>query len=169
CRTVLRGTALGALALTPGGVLAQANGLLVGDIPRGMFITCLFGVLELDTGRFWFANAGHNPPQHRHRDGSSEVRARGMPLGLMAGMDYEEMEVVLEPGDGLILSSDGVTECRSPTGEMFGFDRLSETISSATRGAIETLLAAQYEFVGKDWVQEDDITLVEITRDPSAG
>lgn len=169
CRTVLRGTALGALVLTPGGVLAQANGLLVGDIPRGMFITCLFGILELDTGRFWFANAGHNPPQHRHRDGSSEVRARGMPLGLMAGMDYEEMEVVLQPGDGLILSSDGVTESRNPTGEMFGFDRLSETISSASRGAIETLLAAQSDFVGKNWVQEDDITLVEITRDPSAG
>lgn len=169
CRTVLRGTALGALVLTPGGVLAQANGLLVGDIPRGMFITCLFGILELDTGRFWFANAGHNPPQHRHRDGSSEVRARGMPLGLMAGMDYEEMEVVLQPGDGLILSSDGVTESRNPTGEMFGFDRLSETISMASRGAIETLLAAQSEFVGKNWVQEDDITLVEITRDPFAG
>jgi serine phosphatase RsbU (regulator of sigma subunit)/MFS family permease len=169
CRTVLRGTALGDLELTPGAVLAQANGLLVGDIPRGMFVTCLFGVLELDTGRFWFANAGHNPPQHRHRDGSSEVRARGMPLGLLAGMFYEEMEVALEPGDGLILSSDGITECRNPTGEMFGFDRLSATISTARRGAIETLLAAQSEFVGKDWVQEDDITLVEITRGPSAG
>lgn len=164
CRTVIRGIALSGMALTPGEVLARSNELLVTDIPAGMFITCLYGVLDLEQGRFRFANAGHNPPQRRHQRGSYELFARGMPLGLMSGMIYEEVEVVLEGGDDLVLSSDGITEARNPTGEMFGFDRLRDTVAGADGELLRALLAAQAGFVGPGWQQDDDITLIQISR-----
>ena len=91
-----------------------------------MFVTCLYGVLEPDTGRLVFANAGHNLPVCRSDGVVSELRARGMPLGLMPGMNYEETEAVLEPGATLLLYSDGVTEAHDPTREMFGSQRLAE-------------------------------------------
>lgn len=164
CRTVIRGIALSGVALSPCEVLARSNELLVTDVPAGMFITCLYGVLDLKTGSFRFANAGHNPPQQRHQQGSRELFARGMPLGLMSGMIYEEMEAVLAPGDDLILSSDGITEARRPDGEMFGFDRLRQAIAAAEDDPLKAILAAQAGFVGSGWEQEDDITLMEISR-----
>ena len=81
------------------------------DIPENMFVTCLYGVLELDTGRLVFANAGHNLPMVASGGTVTELYARGMPLGLMPGMDYEETEAVLTPGAQLLLYS---TESRRP-------------------------------------------------------
>jgi serine phosphatase RsbU (regulator of sigma subunit) len=164
CRTVLRGTALSDLLLSPGEVLARANQLLVGDIPQGMFITCGYGILELGSGEFLLANAGHNPPQHLTATEARELRARGMPLGLMSGMEYEELATTLSPGEKLLLSSDGVTEAHDPQGEMFGFERMRRAIASSSGGAIEALLAAQAAFSGLNWEQEDDVTLIEIHR-----
>src|SRR4051812_4220804 len=74
----------------PGLVLARANELLAPEMPARMFVTCLYGVLEPATGRFVFANAGHNLPYVRTADGVIELRATGLPLGLMPGIVYEE-------------------------------------------------------------------------------
>ena len=98
-----------------------------------MFVTCLYGVLDPATGHFRFANAGHDLPYVKTADGSDELRARGMPLGLMTGMVYEEKETVLEPGDSLLLHSDGVVEAHDPRGEMFGFPRLKDAVAHVPR------------------------------------
>ena len=84
---------------SPSEVLARVNEALVAEIPPSTFVTCFYGILEPESGRFRYANAGHNLPCCRRRDGQAEeLRARGMPLGLMPGMSYEEKEAVLETG-----------------------------------------------------------------------
>src|ERR671910_1879067 len=83
-RSVLRTSAQGG-DLAPGQVLAEANEILYPDIPSNMFVTCFYGVLDPSSDTFTYANAGHDPP-YLHRDGDAEeLRARGMPLGLMPG------------------------------------------------------------------------------------
>ena len=99
---------------SPGDVLARVNEHLCPDMPANMFVTCLYGVLDPATGRFRFANAGHDLPYVRTADGVGELRARGMPLGLMPGMDYEEKEATLAPGDTVLLYSDGIVEAHDP-------------------------------------------------------
>ena len=92
-RSVLRASAQ--RLVEPGEVLERVNEHLCPDMPEKMFVTCLYGVLEPETGRFRFANAGHDLPYVKTAEGSEELRARGMPLGLMPGMPYEEKETVL--------------------------------------------------------------------------
>ena len=164
CRTLLRGIALGDRSLPPTEVLRRANELLVGDIPSGMFITCLYGRLDTATGVFRFSNAGHNLPLHKTDQGAVEVRARGMPLGLLNQMDYEVAEVVLEKGDCLVLTSDGISEARDANRVMFGFTRMRNSVASAPAGrALQTLLLAQKGFVG-DLEQDDDISAIALNR-----
>ena len=109
--------------IEPGPVLARANELLYPDIPAKMFVTCLYIVLETSTGEMSFANAGHNLPYLRTKDGVVELRATGMPLGLMPGMEYEQKSVTIQAGQSLLLSSDGLIEAHNPGREMFGFPR----------------------------------------------
>jgi serine phosphatase RsbU (regulator of sigma subunit)/anti-sigma regulatory factor (Ser/Thr protein kinase) len=155
--------------LEPGAVLERVNEHLCPDIPENMFVTCLYGVLETDTGRLVFANAGHNLPVVSLDGQVSELRARGMPLGLMPGMSYEETEAVLAPGAHLLLYSDGVTEAHDTSREMFGGDRLSEQMArTGNRDGdrlIGSLLDSLQRFTGGVEEQEDDITLVAIRRE----
>ena len=111
-RSVLRASAQ--RLVEPGETLERVNEHLCPDMPEKMFVTCLYGVLDPETGHFRFANAGHDLPYVKTAEGSEELRARGMPLGLMPGMPYEEKETVLQPGDSLLLHSDGVVEAHSP-------------------------------------------------------
>jgi serine phosphatase RsbU (regulator of sigma subunit) len=112
--------------IEPGAVLARANDILCEEMPANMFVTCLYGVLEPATGRFVFANAGHNLPYVRSTDSVGELRATGMPLGLLPGMAYEETEGEIDAGQGLLLYSDGFVEAHAPDGEMYGFPRLRD-------------------------------------------
>ncbi len=165
CRTLLRGASTRS---SPADVLRTVNDLLEPDIPEAMFVTCLYGVLEADTGRFVFANAGHDLPYLR-RDGEvHEVRATGMPLGLLRGSEYDEAEILFEPGDVAVLTSDGLVEAHGPGREMFGFHRVVESIQAVqpSEPLISCLLDAQKAFVGSRWEQEDDITLLTIARLP---
>ena len=152
--------------VTPGAVLARANELLVPEMPAKMFVTCLYGILELATGRLVFANAGHNLPYVRRSREVVELRATGMPLGLLPGMVYEETEALLEPGDALLLHSDGLAEAHDPRRDMFGFPRLREAMANDREGAelLDSLLDRLHEFTGPGWEQEDDITLVTVRR-----
>ena len=122
----VRGPAL----VSPGEVLGRVNDLMCPDMPAKMFVTCLYGVLEPSTGRFRFANAGHNLPYVRTADGTTELRATGMPLGLIPGIVYEETEAILEPGQVMLLHSDGVAEAHWRRREMFGFPRLLDVVGS---------------------------------------
>jgi serine phosphatase RsbU (regulator of sigma subunit) len=167
-RTMLRG---GAQRLfSPGEVLRRANDALVTDIPPNMFITCLYAILDLESGRLVYANAGHDLP-YRRRAGRSEsaeeLRATGMPLGLMPGMGYEEKEIVLGKGESVLFYSDGLVEAHDPHREMFGFPRLQGLVGTHRSGGsalISFLLSELTRFTGEDWVQEDDITLVTLER-----
>ncbi|WP_423223215.1 ATP-binding SpoIIE family protein phosphatase [Candidatus Amarolinea aalborgensis] len=150
----------------PGKVLAHVNDLLFPDIPPSMFVTCLYGVLNPTTGRFVFANAGHNLPTQRAADTVLELRATGMPLGLMPDMTYDEHEAMLAPGEMILIYSDGLVEAHNPQGEMFGFPRLRTLAGSAGSGAdlIEHLCGALADFTGPGWEQEDDVTFVTLER-----
>jgi serine phosphatase RsbU (regulator of sigma subunit)/CHASE1-domain containing sensor protein/anti-sigma regulatory factor (Ser/Thr protein kinase) len=155
-------------SIAPGRVLAEANEVLYAYIPSGTFVTCFYGVLDPESGRLVYANAGHDVP-YLQRDGDAqELMARGMPLGLMPGMPYEEKEAVLAAGDDLLLYSDGLVEAHDPEGGMFGFPRLRKLIVAQSAGSgeelVDFLLAELTRFTGEDSEQEDDITLVTLQR-----
>ena len=153
--------------VSPSAVLERANDFLESDIPANMFVTCLYAVLEPVSGTLRFANAGHDLPYVRRSDGSVvELRATGMPLGAMPGMRYDEKEATLAPGDVLLLHSDGVAEAHDPGREMFGFPRMRRLMAGHTegQGLIDGLLDALHRFTGDGWEQEDDITLVTLSR-----
>ena len=164
-QSVLRGEA--PRLMSPAAVLAAGNEILVPEMPARMFVTCLYVILEPETGRFVFANAGHNLPYVRTADGVIELRATGMPLGLLPGMDYQEHEAALAPGESVLLYSDGLVEAHDRAGDMFGFPRLRELMATELPGSelIDHLLDELHAFVGKGWDQEDDITLVALQRD----
>lgn len=151
---------------SPGEILARANALLEPEMPARMFVTCLFAILEPETGRIVMANAGHNLPYIRTNDGVVELRATGMPLGLMPGIRYEETEGVIAPGSNVLLYSDGLVEAHDPNREMYGFPRLRQemTVDDAGSELIDRLLETLHRFTGPDWEQEDDITLVTLRR-----
>ena len=147
-RSVLRASAQ--RLVEPGETLERVNEHLCPDMPEKMFVTCLYGVLDPETGHFRFANAGHDLPYVKTAEGSEELRARGMPLGLMPGMPYEEKETVLQPGDSLLLHSDGVVEAHDPDGEMFGFPRLKQCVADYPGGGelIDRVLADLHAHTG---------------------
>jgi serine phosphatase RsbU (regulator of sigma subunit)/ketosteroid isomerase-like protein len=168
-RSMLRAVAQ-ASNYSPGEVLRRVNDPLVTDIPPNMFITCFYCILDPESGRLKYANAGHDLPYlHRRRGEAEELRARGMPLGLMPGMGYEEKEIVLEAGEATLFYSDGLVEAHDPEGHMFSFPRLRALIAQhAQKESLEkALLEELYSFVGKGWEQEDDITLLALRRSPS--
>jgi serine phosphatase RsbU (regulator of sigma subunit) len=150
----------------PGEVLKRVNGTLVARIPSNMFVTCFYAVLDPKSGRITYANAGHDLPYLWRGGEAEELRARGMPLGLMPGTSYEEKETVLDAGDGALFYSDGLVEAHNPEGEMFGFPRLRALVAEHAReerSLGDFLMEELYSFVGEGWEQEDDITLLTIT------
>jgi predicted ester cyclase len=163
-RSMLR--AVAQTSNSPGEVLRRANDPLVADIPPNMFVTCFYAILEPESGRLSYANAGHDLPYVRHGSDAEELRARGMPLGLMPGMNYEEKEIILQVGESALFYSDGLVEAHDPKGEMFGFPRLRELVAEhgEERTLGEVLFRELYSFVGEGWEQEDDITLLTLKR-----
>jgi serine phosphatase RsbU (regulator of sigma subunit)/anti-sigma regulatory factor (Ser/Thr protein kinase) len=151
---------------SPGEILARANALLEPEMPARMFVTCLFAILDPATGRIVMANAGHNLPYIRTDDGVTELRATGMPLGLMPGIRYEETEGVIAPGSNVLLYSDGLVEAHDPNQQMYGFPRLRDEMAVDDAGSelLDRLLETLHRFTGPDWEQEDDITLVTLRR-----
>ena len=168
-QSVLRAVAQRA-GLTPGQVLEEANEVLCTYLPPNMFVTCFYAILDPESATLRYANAGHDLPYLWHSGECEELRARGMPLGLMPGMSYEEKEIGLQEGDAALLYTDGLVEAHDPQREMFGFPRLRALVSehaAEERSLGETLLEELYTFVGDGWKQEDDITLLTLRRSAS--
>lgn len=161
-RSILRAAA--ERLTSPGEVLQRVNDVLHPDIPPKMFVTCLYAVLDPSTGHLRYANAGHDVPYQRHQNEVVELRATGMPLGLMPGMLYEEKEAWLKPGDDVLLYSDGLVEAHNPDREMFGFPRLKQEMASHDQmDTLNQYLLARLEaFTGPGWEQEDDVMLLTI-------
>src|SRR5215218_2709723 len=156
-------------SVSPGEVLSRVNQTLLARIPQNMFVTSFYAILDPQKCTLSYANAGHNLPYLWHGGAAEELRARGMPLGLMAGMSYEEKETTLESGDGALLYSDGLVEAHDPKGEMFGFPRVRAQVAERgeERSLGELLMEELYSFVGDGWEQEDDITLLTLRRSAS--
>jgi predicted ester cyclase len=168
--SMLRAVAQAFHSSSPGEVLSRVNEALVARIPPNMFVTCFYAILEPKSATLRYANAGHDLPYLRHSDGGAEeLRARGMPLGLMPGMIYEEGEVSLREGESVLFYSDGLVEAHDPKGEMFGFPRLRALVAEhgEERELGEVLMEELYSFVGEGWEQEDDITLLTLRRSAS--
>jgi serine phosphatase RsbU (regulator of sigma subunit) len=150
---------------SPGEVLEQVNETLLARIPSNTFVTCFYAILDPQSGTLRYANAGHDLPYLRRVGGDAEeLRARGMPLGLMPAMNYEQKEIVLEEGEAALFYSDGLVEAHDSQGEMFGFPRLQTLVAEhgEERSLEEALLEELYSFVGEGWEQEDDITLLTL-------
>jgi serine phosphatase RsbU (regulator of sigma subunit)/predicted ester cyclase len=167
----LGGVATASRSSSPGEVLAQVNEAALARIPPNMFVTCFYGVLDPSSGRLVYANAGHNLPCCCHDEGAvTELKARGMPLGLMPGMSYEENQTILVPGESVLFYTDGLIEAHNSRGEMFGTPRLRSLLSErfeSGRGLSATLLDELERFTGERWEQEDDITLLTLECSPT--
>src|SRR5215218_1789319 len=151
---------------SPGQMLEGVNEVLFPNIPSSMFVTCFYAILDPKSGHLIYANAGHDLP-YLHRNGAAEeLRARGMPLGLMPAMGYEEKETILNSGEAALLYSDGLVEAHDPEGDMFGFPRLRALIAEHGEeySLGDLLLEELYSFTGERWEQEDDITLLTLRR-----
>ena len=156
---------------SPGVMLERVNEALHPSIPANMFVTCFYAILEPESGSLSYANAGHDLPYlRRGGDGDAEeLRARGMPLGLMPGMSYEEKETILQAGEAALFYSDGLVEAHDPRGKMFGFPRLRAHIAEhgEERSLGDFLMEELYSFVEEGCEQEDDITLLTLRRSAS--
>jgi serine phosphatase RsbU (regulator of sigma subunit)/predicted ester cyclase len=156
---------------SPGEVLERVNEALTIRIPANMFVTCFYCILDPKSASVSYANAGHDLPYVLRGSGGycEELRARGMPLGLMPAMSYEEKETNLNSGEAALFYSDGLVEAHNPKGEIFGFPRLRALITEhgEKRSLGASLLEELYSFVGEGWEQEDDITLLTLRRSSS--
>jgi len=168
--SMLRAVAQALGSSSPGEVLARVNETLLARIPPNMFVTCFYAILDPKSGRLLYANAGHNLPcckRHDEHLAATDLKARGMPLGLMPQMSYEENESVLAPSECVLFYTDGLVEAHNPQGEMFGTPRLRGLLSERPEGGRDlsaTLMEELGRFTGEGWEQEDDITLLTLER-----
>ena len=146
-------------------VLTNVNTQLCQNNEAGMFVTAWMGILDLQTGLIKFANAGHNPPLVKHKDGSYEF-LKGKVNFVLAGMDmvkYKEQELQLQPGDEIYLYTDGVTEAHNSKNELFGEERLLESLNSTKGMTVESICKKVKDDVESfvcEAEQFDDITML---------
>lgn len=164
-RTVIRSVAR--IVPEPGACLERANTLLSEDNVAAMFVTIFYGVLDPTTGRFRYANAGHNRPYHLTADATVTALAPtgGMALGAIEGLAFAEGERVLRPGERLLFYTDGVTEALDPAGGEFTTARLEAVLAAAPAepdALIAAVVGAVRTFAGAT-PQTDDLTLMALT------
>jgi sigma-B regulation protein RsbU (phosphoserine phosphatase) len=166
-RTLIKATALRALASNE--CLSSVNDILCGESVGSMFVTVFYGIFDLNTGMVDFTNAGHNPPYILHADGKVEMLEAdcNLVLGVMEGIKFKSGSLRLNPGDALVMYTDGVTEAENPVHDQFGTDRL-ETVLAGLKGAssrqiVETVHDWVHEFIDGA-PQSDDITQLVIRR-----
>ena len=163
-RTLMRATAVRHID-APGLVLASVNDFLEQNNSEDLFVTVFYGVLDERTGRFVYANGGHNPPILVDSDGANPLEMTGgVALGMFDGLDYADAHVDMEPGARLVLFSDGVTEAFNDSDEAFGDDRLLDTTRTlpddqSPEQDVTDIVGAVDEFTGEA-PQFDDITCV---------
>ena len=146
-------------------IFTKANEKLCQNNESGMFVTAWMGILDLESGRLQFANAGHNPPLlKRANDDFEYLNTRaGLVLAGMEGIRYRAGEIMLSPGDRLFLYTDGVTEATNSDNELYGESRLigfmNKNAAEKANKLLPLLKADIDEFVG-DAPQFDDITML---------
>jgi serine phosphatase RsbU (regulator of sigma subunit) len=151
---------------SPGEILSLVNNLLHQRVPPGTFATCFYAILDPREGHLWYANAGHNLPFLLRNGDVTELKARGMPLGLMPDQAYEEQQVTLASEDCLMFYSDGLVEAHAPDHAMYGTDRLQRRLQEQDdfSSLFESLFQDLRLFTGPAWEQEDDVTLITLRK-----
>jgi serine phosphatase RsbU (regulator of sigma subunit) len=137
--------------------------------PVAPFVTVFMAQVDCDLGALTYCNAGHFPPVLLRADGRTEMLTSGGPLlGAIEDAEFESGQVLFEPGDTLVVYSDGVLECRGASGEEFGSDRLLTTVREAkqptAQATLMMLLAAVQDFANGNPLS-DDVSLAVIQRD----
>ena len=166
-RTLLKGAAVG--LADPAEVLREVNDLLNDDNEASMFVTVLYATFDPASGEFTYANGGHNSPLMVRADGSSELLplTDGIALGVVPDLHYGQKAVSLEPGDTLVLYTDGVTEAMNSADEEFGVQRLRAVFASGPpgegRATSQAVFDAVHAFAG-DTPQSDDVTCLALCR-----
>ena len=180
-RTLVRATIQ--VVDSPAAVLERVNDILLPDAQQGMFVTIVYAVISLETGQLFYANAGHNPPVLLHTDARQmEILTKGgMALGVQAENHIEERTVLIEPGDSLLLYTDGLTEAFSPQGEMYGDESLYQVLQQtwsekqdvgdncdpekrlSAKQMLDLIEASLNAFV-QETPAADDLTLVALKR-----
>ncbi|MDR3332580.1 MAG: SpoIIE family protein phosphatase [Synergistaceae bacterium] len=154
----------------PGDILARVNERLCEGNSVCMFVTSFLGIYDIGTGVLKYANAGHNPPILAHSAGNADFLpcARSLVLAVMEGTDYESQETRLDPGDNILLYTDGVTEAFNGEGEAFSEQRLLNVanLSHAWEGPREIieLVSDELDKFVEGTEQSDDITMIALAR-----
>jgi serine phosphatase RsbU (regulator of sigma subunit) len=154
---------------SPSAMASEINRHLCYLQPVAPFVTALIAQMDCDRGVLTYCNAGHFPPILFRQDGDVQLLETGGPLlGALKGAEFQSGELTLEPGDTLVVYSDGVVECRNPEGEEFGLDRLIAALPRAKQqsahGTLMMLLAVVQEFAN-GYPMSDDMSLTLIQRD----
>jgi sigma-B regulation protein RsbU (phosphoserine phosphatase) len=151
--------------------LERTNHILVDERRTGLFVTVLCGVLDLDTGVFTFANAGHEMPLLAPADGAEPrwIAGGGPLLGVFGRLDLTLETVEIRPGDRLVLYTDGITDAAAPGGSRFGEDRLRRAVHQTHAGqAVDTcraVIQSVLAFQG-DAQPADDLAFLVFRRLP---
>jgi len=146
--------------------MAKVNFLLWESIESNLFVTAFYGILDAQKGTLSYSNAGHNPPLLVNAAGTSRFIDKGeQPLGMFRETRYHEYYLEFEPGDVLVLYTDGATEANSPSGEEFGRERLAQAVKrNYERPARELIASLQLEIL--EWTNNvgsnDDVTFFVI-------
>jgi phosphoserine phosphatase RsbU/P len=156
----------------PVSALERTNQILVEERRTGLFVTVLCGVLDLETGTFTFANAGHEPPLLASPTGTDPiwVEGGGPLVGMFDRLGIVEQRLEIKPGERLVLFTDGITDAASPAGERFGYERLRQVIAASCRtgGAVDTcraVIQGVLAFQGEA-LPADDLALLVLRRLP---
>lgn len=150
---------------TPGRILADTNDLICASDHNDMFVTVWLGILEISTGRFTYANAGHEKPAFAKAGKGFELLSgkHGFVIGGMEGMVYREEELLMEPGSRIFVYTDGVPEANNPEEELFGTDRMVDALNRELQASPQQLLinvrGAVDKFAGAA-EQFDDLTML---------
>lgn len=155
---------------SPERALSAANHRILADTTTDLFVTVFYAILDTDTGRMSYCNAGHNPPyllRGKREEPPFGLKRTALPLGIMEESSWESCEVQLEPGDVLAMYTDGVTEAQDEDEEFFGEERLLQILQANVKRSAEVIeekvVTAVYDFAG-DAPQFDDITMMVVAR-----
>jgi len=154
---------------SPAEALRRVNDLLIPDTKQGMFVTAVYGELSLETGVFTYANAGHNPPfcLHRKTGEITRMTRTGMALGVIEGTEMRQRAIQLAVNDTLLLYTDGLTEAFSPSGDLFGEERIKAALSTPKEISVQKMLDGiekRLDNFISTLPPSDDLTMLAVRR-----